>query len=643
MAVRRLAALLLLSAASAATAQPRLGALFSDHAVLQRGRPIAVWGEAAPGEQVAVTLGEARASATAGRDGRWRVELPALAAGGPYALTATSASGAARAEDVMVGDVWLCSGQSNMELQVRHALDSYNQIQSANDPRLRLLNVPRLAVPAPTEHFTQPVAWAPTTPETVGDFSAACYYMVRELRAQHPDVPIGAINASWGGSPIRAWLDEEGARAALPDQRRALETFRRDPAAAGAVFGEEWAAWWRRVRGDAPGAEPWRASDRLHWSPVPAMSYWEQWGDPRFASFNGMVWMRRRFTLTEAEAAQAATLSLGVIDEVDETFVNGVAVGGLYSWEIAREYRLPAGLLRAGENEILVNVFDGSGSGGLGGPAERLRLAFADGSAKPLGEGWEYSVVDPDPGMPPRPAWDAPMGLTFIRNGMIAPLRDYGIAGVAWYQGESDVGQAGYADRLAAMMAGWRRQFRRGDLPFLIVSLANYGPFATAPVASGWAELREQQRLAVARDPHAALVIAMDLGERLDIHPANKIELGRRLARAAEHLAYGAAAPAGPEVAEARREGEDIVVRFTGVTGALRTWSSTRATAFELCGQTQESCRFADAVAEGSNVRIRGDARPATRVRYAWADSPVVNLYDEAPLPPGPFEVPIRP
>jgi sialate O-acetylesterase len=640
--VRRLAALLLLPAASAASAQPHLGQLFLDHAVLQRGRPIAVWGDAAPGEQVIVTLGQASARATADADGGWRVALPAMAAGGPYTLAVAAPSGTAGARDVMVGDVWLCSGQSNMELQVSRALNSYNETQAANDPGLRLLTVPHLAAATPAARFAQPVAWPATTPASVGDFSAACYYMVRALRAAHRGVPVGAINASWGGTPIRAWMDEAGARAATPGDYRALEASRRVPAAANAAFGAHWGAWGRRARGDAPGAEPWHASDRLAWSPVPAMTYWEQWGDPRFAGFDGMMWMRKRFTLTAAEAARGATLSLGVIDEVDETFVNGVAVGGLYSWEAPRDYRLPAGLLHAGENEILVNVFDGSGAGGLAGPADRLRLTFADGTVKPLGAGWQYSVVDPDPGMPPRPVWDVPMGLTFIHNGMIAPLGDYGLAGVAWYQGATDVGQGGgYADRLDAMMAGWRRQFGRPDLPFLIVSLANYGPFATRPVASGWAELREQQRLGVARDPHAALVIAMDLGERLDIHPANKLELGRRLARAALHLAHGAPAPAGPEVAGASREGDAIVVRFAGVTGALHTWSATRATAFELCGPTQESCRYADAVAEGATIRIRADGRPVTRVRYAWADSPVVNLYDEVPLPPGPFEVPI--
>lgn len=638
--MRWLAAGLLFAAATAGQAAPTLNPIFSDHGVLQRGRPISVWGSAAPGERVEVQLGSATASATADRSGTWRVALPAMQAGGPYTLAASSPSGRATANDLLIGDVWLCSGQSNMELQVSRALNSYNDTQSANDPQLRILTVPRRTAAAPQAAIPN-LTWQAVTPASVGEFSAACYYMARELRgSQH--VPIGAIADSWGGTQIRSWMDDASVIAIGDDEARLLALGRRDPANANARFGEIWGAWWRAHSGDAPGAEPWHASDRLRWTPVPSLEYWEQWGDPHFSSFNGMVWMRARITLTAAEAAQAATLSLGVIDELDQSFVNGVAVGNRFSWEAPRDYAVPRGVLHAGVNEILVNIFDGSGAGGFAGPAERLHLTFADGTVKPLGQGWEYSVASVTDS-PPRAPWDEAMGLTAIYNGMIAPLGNYGLAGVAWYQGEADVGLPGsYADRLGAMMATWRRQFGRSDLPFLIVSLANYGPFATQPVESGWAALREQQRLAVKRDPRAGLIVAMDLGERLDIHPANKQEVGRRLARAARILAYGAREPIGPEVARATRSANGISVEFSGVTGALHSWSSNFVTALELCGETPQTCRYAQGHADGGTLRIADDGRPATRVRYGWADSPVTNLYDEAPLPVGPFEVPIN-
>ena len=640
--MRRLALVFLLGTCPAAEAAPQLNNLFSDHAVLQRNRPISIWGTAAPREKVRISLASTTLDVTANATGEWRVELPAMPAGGPFVLSATSATGRATASDIMIGDVWLCSGQSNMELPVSRALDSWNQTQSADDPQFRILTVPHLSGPSSTAVIEAPIKWQAITPQSVGDFSAACYFMVRDLRRSHK-VPMGAINASWGGTPIRAWLDESGAAVTGGEDFAQLQLFRRDPAAANKGFGEKWAAWWRDKTGDHAGQEPWHASDRLNWSSVPRIEYWEQWGDPRFADFNGMMWMRNRFNLTAAEAAKGATISLSVIDEIDETFLNGSAVGGRYTWEEPRQYRIPAGLLRPGENEVLVNVFDGSGAGGMSGPAENVKLIFSDGTIKQLDQGWQYSVVTQDVGSGPLSPWDSAMGLTQIYNGMIAPLRDYGLTGVAWYQGEADVGQPGsYADRLAAMMRGWRTQFGQPRLPFLIISLANFGPAASKPIASGWAELREQQRLGVQRDPNAALVVAMDLGERLDIHPANKIELGRRLARAANILAYGGTGSIGPEVATARRSPSGIEVEFKGVTGSLETWSGTRALAFELCGTTQESCRFADAVAAGNSVRIADDGKPATRVRYGWADTPVTNLYDEEQLPPGPFEVPLK-
>ncbi|HWT13514.1 MAG TPA: sialate O-acetylesterase [Allosphingosinicella sp.] len=642
--MKRAAALAALVMSAQVAAQPTLDPLFSDHAVLQRGRPIAVWGTAAPSERVTVTLGSASASARAGRDGRWRVALPAMDAGGPYTLSAAGASGAGvQAQDLQIGDVWLCSGQSNMEWPVSQALNGGNEAQNAQDGLVRILTVPQRTAIAPEVSLPTEVRWQTVSPETIRDFSAACWFMVRDLR-QSQDVPIGAIDASWGGTRIRPWMSEAAVRAVGDvEDAELLALHRRDPVAAARRFGEAWGRWWRERTGDSAGAEPWRDSSRLAWRPVPSISPWEQWGDPAFADFNGSVWVRRKVVLTEAEASGGATLSLGVIDDLDQTFVNGVGVGSSFGWALAREYRLPPGLLRAGENEILVNIGDSWGFGGFQGPAERLRLTLSDGTPKPLGEGWEYSVVDPSVGTPPRAPWDSHAGVATIYNGMIAPLRDFGLRGVAWYQGESDVGVPGYAGRLAAFMAAWRDQFDAPRLPFLIVSLANFGSFATTPVASGWAELREQQRLGADRDPNAALVVAMDLGERTDIHPPNKQEVGRRLARAARALAYGAAEPgSGPEILRARRSGEGVVLEFAGVTGSLRTWSGERALAFELCAEAQESCRFADATAAGTIVRIADDGRPATRVRYAWADSPVTNLYDEAPLPVGPFEVPIE-
>jgi sialate O-acetylesterase len=277
------------------------------------------------------------------------------------------------------------------------------------------------------------------------------------------------------------------------------------------------------------------------------------------------------------------------------------------------------------------------------GPADKLMLRFPDGSSLPLGSDWFYAVAT-NKSPPPRAPWDANAGLGLIYNGMIAPMGGFGLRGVAWYQGESDVGVAGYAQRLGALFTGWRDQFGRADLPMLVVELPNFGPVATSPTDSGWAALREAQRAAVAADARAARAVTLDLGDRTNLHPLGKAPVGVRLARAARALAHGAAlAPSGPQIAGAARDGNSIVLRFGGVTGALHGWSDTHILGFELCAQTQASCRYVPARASGDTVVLAGDDQPATRIRYAWADSPVVNLYDEAELTPGSFEVPIAP
>ena len=413
-------------ASAPAWSAPKLDTLFSDHAVLQRERPIAIWGTADPREELTVSLADTTVSVRAGRDGRWRATLPARSAGGPYSLIVNDPGGtSAKAEDILVGDVWLCSGQSNMEWPVKQALNGGNEVQAANDPQVRILTVPQRTAISPEASLPAGTRWAAVTPESAADFSAACWFMVRELKRDQK-VPFGAIDASWGGTRIRPWMDEAAARAGGgAEDAELLSLYRRDQPAAARRFGEQWGAWWRTQSGDAPGQEPWNASSRLQWKPFPAIVAWENWGDPAFASWNGYVWARRRITLTAQEAASGATLSLGVIDDLDQSFVNGVGVGSQFGWSNPRDARLGPGVLKAGENEILVNIGDSWGAGGFQGPADLLKLTLADGTVKSLAEGWEYSVVPAAYGNSPRAPWDSHAGLSTIYNGMVAPLGNF--------------------------------------------------------------------------------------------------------------------------------------------------------------------------------------------------------------------------
>jgi sialate O-acetylesterase len=634
-------------AADPAPPGPLFASVFQDHAVLQRDRPIAVWGTAGAGETVAVTLDGEQASAVADASGRWSARLPAMPAGGPFTLEARAASGDTQTlSDVVVGEVWLCSGQSNMELTVARSKNGGFVASRSADDGLRLLSVPHVHRLAPADDLPEGAVWRLATPETVRTFSAACYFAGQKLRDTEK-VPVGLVVSAWGGSAAEAWTAEAGLRAAgsFDDRLDLLGEYRRDEAAANQRMGRMWEDWWRAH--SKAGTEPWRPElDRTGaWTDVPEpMRNWKTWGVPLLLRHDGMVWFRRTVTLAPAQAKRAATLSLGAIDEVDETWVNGRPIRNTFGWGTDRTYALPKDVLRAGENVIVVNVLSTWDAGGMTGPAEKLSLAFDDGTRVALGGGWRYQVVPLEMGRPPRAPWESVAGLTTLYNGMIAPLGPLGVRGAVWYQGETNAdAPEGYQAILAGLMSSWRTQLG-AELPFVIVQLPGFGPAPTEPVESGWSEIREAQRRAVEADAHAALAVTIDLGERDDIHPTNKRDVGLRIARAARSVAYGETiAPTGPAVSSARLEPGRLVVSFRDVEVELLTYSSSQAIAFELCGAQPGSCRFVSGTAEGDQVVIPLESDvPPGRVRFCWGDSPMCNLSDESGLPAGPFELALR-
>lgn len=643
---RRVGLALLLGTAAAwpalAEARPRILTPMSAHAVLQRDRPIVVEGAADAGEGVTVALGGASATATADGKGRWRATLPAMAATAtPLTLTVTGKDGAADTlDDLLVGDVWLCSGQSNMEYPTKQALNGEMLVNTAANDGIRLLDVAHHVGLSADEMLEKRPVWAAASPASVRDFSAACYLMVKEMAAK-ANVPMGAIDSSWGGTKILPWIDTTDARKlpGLAADVDLLALYARDHAAGLRAFGDRWGEWWRKASGTKRGQEPWNAPDRLSWTPVPKFGPWEEWGVPALADYNGLVWFRQGFDLAQAPTGDGV-IELAGIDELDTVWINGVPVGATFGWGDWRRYTVPRAALKKGHNEIMVALGDTYGPGGMFGPADKIQFTPAGGQPIPLGTGWRYSVYKPNDQSYPRSPWESHAGLGTLYNGMIAPLGPIGLKGVAWYQGESDVGLASYGDRLAALMTGWRRQFQNPDLPFLIVQLANFGAPPVKIENSAWAALRETQRLAVLRDPHAALATTVDIGVRNDIHPADKNELAKRLVFAQAHLEAGDRANAsGPMIASATRTGGEVVLRFNGVQGALHVWSAAAPIGFELCDAS--ACRYANATVNGAEVRL-ADAKPGdVRVRYAWADAPVVNFYDEAPHPVVPFEVTI--
>ncbi|WP_066718808.1 sialate O-acetylesterase [Sphingomonas pituitosa] len=629
-----------LCAAAGAHAQPRLDGVFSSHAVIQRDQPITLAGSARPGETVMISLAGRSVSIAADRDGRFKAQLPALPAGGPFTLTLAAPSGATVLDDILIGDVFLCSGQSNMEMKVRDAQSLFPEAHAPVDQRLRLLTVDKRTAVAPLARFDASPVWQIAGPDTSPSFSAACLYMVQSLR-RDGDVPVGAIHSSWGGSRISAWMSDTALRrSGLADEADLLALYARDPAAATRRTSTLWEAWWRAASGEAAGSEPWQPNAVLDWRPVPAFTNFESWGVPELANYNGMLWYQRTVELTDAQARGAATLSLGMIDDADRTWVNGIGVGGTSLAGAQRIYVLPAGTLKSGRNVLTVNDDDVYALGGMLGPVEAMRLTLADGTSIPLGTGWRYAIARRVPGAAPRVPWDDINGAGTLFNAMLAPLAPIRLAGIAWYQGESDTAIPGYDQRLRAMIADWRDRFGSPATAFVIAQLANYGAPASAPSESGWADVRDAQRRVAATDPHAGLAVTLDIGDASDIHPGEKRLVGQRLAQAMRAALAGARdGRAGPAIASVERQGSGVVLHFTGVTGALHTNSSDQAIGFELCGPAPGSCRFAAARAAGASVTLAGDGKPVTRVRYVWADAPATNLADEARLPVGTFEL----
>ncbi|UDF02872.1 sialate O-acetylesterase [Asticcacaulis sp. AND118] len=623
--------------------KPLLGDMFRDHAVLQRDRPVPVWGEARPGETVTLTFGSNRVTAVSDASGRWRAELPPMSAGGPYVLEAAAGAARQTVSDVLVGDVFLCSGQSNMEWNLKDSDGATELIATSQNDTLRMMTVTKTQAFTPQTHFATPTDWQIASPATTPHWSAVCYTFARDLQTQ-TRVPVGLISSSWGGSKIQPWMSREalqkigGYEAGLD----MLDTYAADPGKAAQTYGQAFVRWWQASKG--PGT-PWAVTPQAlsGWAAAPDVSRnFEDWGVKALADYNGPLWYAITVKLSADEAKQGATLSLGAIDDIDLTFVNGVAVGYTSAPPESRHYKLAPGSLKAGDNVIVVQAVDLWAKGGMFGQAAR-ELRLADGKAKPLQTGWRYWQPPANVRFPPTAPWDPTGGLITLHQAMIAPIGPYALTGALWYQGESNTGEAAqYEALMAGLMADWRQQYGR-DTAFLLVQLANFGAMPSAPVESGWAGVRDAQRRAALNDGNAAYAVTIDIGNPTDIHPRDKLTVGKRLSRAAQSLIYKAPlTPSGPVPVDAIRSNGQVTVRFASLDGALTARGGQVPLRFELCGEGWASCQYADAHIIGETVVLSGPlAATAARVRYCWGDSPVCNLTDAA-LPVSPFEISVK-
>ncbi|HEX8147534.1 MAG TPA: sialate O-acetylesterase [Pyrinomonadaceae bacterium] len=645
------ASLLLLVLVSAAHADVRVPSVVGDNMVLQQGRKVRVWGWAEPGERVTVSFRGDRASATADARGRWEVFTGPHKAGGPFELTVAGRN-TLTFRNVLVGEVWVCSGQSNMEWSLANAQDGAREAAAADYPFVHLFTVSKKTSAEPLDDVEG--RWVVTTPKEAAQFSAVGFFFGRELH-RRLNVPVGLIHTSWGGTPAEAWTSR-GALSADPTLRPILERYDRQLADLPRLQREYAAAqaeWARRYmtadsdnRGEPEGyAKP--EYDATSWKRMRLPQFWESAG----LDVDGVVWFRREVEVPAAWAGKDLTLKLGAIDDFDTTYFNGGRVGSTgadtpNAWTARRSYRVPGSLVRAGRNTLAVRVFDRMGGGGFGGGEMSLAPAHpAAGNAVSLDGEWSYKEEAVVPSrridwgsQPQAPGPANPNSPTVLYNAMLAPLFPYAIRGAIWYQGESNAGRAQqYRTLFPAMIRDWRAAWDIGDFPFYFVQLANWKARPVDSVDSEWAELREAQTLTMRAAPNTGMAVAIDIGDPEDIHPRNKLDVGLRLARWALADTYGVKTEkSGPLYDSYKVEGDRVRVRFTHA-GGLKTRDGAAPAGFYVAGADRKFVPAEARVEKGEVVVWGKGVRAPVAVRYAWADNPAANLYNSEGLPASPF------
>ncbi|MDF7814920.1 sialate O-acetylesterase [Hymenobacter sp. YC55] len=630
--------------AAPAQAQIRLPHLVGSGMVLQREQPVTIWGWASAGEKVTVAFQGKTYQATATPAGKWRVALPALKAGGPYTMT-LKASNQVQLNDILVGDVWLCSGQSNMEMPMSSVKDKYpEEMASANNPRIRQFLVPmRYAFQGPQENVTGG-RWMAATPQSIGQFSAVGYFFAKDLYAKY-QVPIGLIKNAVGGSPAEAWLSAAALKQ-FPVYEQKSEKYRDSAYLAEVQVRERETsrAWQQRLhqadQGEAPNQTKWSSLQysATDWPTMNVPGYWSYQG---LGPINGVVWFRKEVHVPASMVGHPAQLELGTIVDSDSTYVNGQLVGSAGSQYDLRKYTIASGVLVPGRNTIVVRVINNSGRGGF--TPEKLYQLRAGGQSLDLNGPWHYKLGASTTPAPSTTYFQfLPGGLY---NGMIAPLLPYAIKGVLWYQGESNAGHPqDYQALMTSLINDWRQHYQQPNLPFLYVQLPDFMATRKEPSESGWAELRESQRRLLAM-PYTGMAVTLGLGEWNDIHPLAKQPVGQRLALAAEKVAYGdrQVVYSGPLYQAMQVAGNKVTLKFSNVGSGLVT-KDGEPRHFAVAGADHKYV-WAKAKLEGNQVVVWSDQVPnPVSVRYAWADNPEgANLYNREGLPASPFQASIQP
>ena len=633
--------LVFISFFASAITQVRLPKLISDGMILQRDIQLKIWGWASAGEPVSVVFKEKVYAAKADQHGNWLIVLPAQKTGGPYNMR-IKATNEIVIKNILIGDVWLCSGQSNMELTMERLKYKYaGEIRNGDNSEIRQFTVPdKYDFKRPQDDVVAG-QWVTATGKDIYTFSGVAWFFARKLYEKYK-VPIGLINSALGGSPAEAWISEKAIQK-FPVYYEEAQKFKNDALIDSIEKSDKRLSsdWYNLLNERDEGLKyKWTDTgfDDEGWEQFTVPGYWPGTGT---GFLNGAVWFRKKIEVPASMIGEPAKLELGRIVDADSVFLNGQFVGSTGYQYPPRRYELPPAILKQGSNIIVIRVISNSGSGGFV-PGKRYELATKNDTIDLKG-GWKYKTGSTMQPLPPQTfiRWK-PVGLY---NAMIAPLINYSIKGAIWYQGEANTSHpADYRNLMHTLVNDWREKWNQGDFPFIYVQLANFMESKPSPGESNWAELRQQQ-LNLLSVPNTAMAVAVDIGEWNDIHPENKKDVGTRLALQAERIAYGdkKIIASGPLYQSMKVEGNKIILSFSNTGNGLMVKGGTHLKQFAIAGMDGHY-EWAKAIIKGNKVIVWSDnIRHPVSVRYAWAGNPEgANLYNGEGLPASPFFADVR-
>jgi len=631
-----------------AKAQVRLPQLVSDGMVLQRDAKIKIWGWASPGEKVKIKFNRHNFTITASANGQWSAILPAMKAGGPFAMD-INAKTHIIINDILIGDVWFCSGQSNMVLPMERVKEKYpDVIDSANYPQIRNFFIATVSDVSKIYDDLPPGKWLAANPKNALNFGAASYFFAKQLYNKY-HVPIGLINSSVGGTPIQAWISEDGLknisqyadRLTILKDTAYLNNIQKKTAERKELDSRPVKLTDKGLTGHVKWYDTTYVAQGWHRFWLPGY-----WADQGIHGLNGVVWFRKEINVPASMTGKPAKLFMGRIVDADYLYVNGMLSGSTSYQYPPRRYNLPAGLLKPGKNIIVIRVVNTAGKGGF--VPDKPYYLTADGQNIDLRGDWQYKVGQVFPpkndrdNFIPFSAQNEPTGLY---NTMVAPVINYATKGILWYQGEANTLRPNeYEQLLPALIADWRNKWREGNIPFIYAQLPGFMEVDYSPEESKWAQLREAQ-LKTLSVPNTAMAVTIDAGEWNDIHPLDKKDVGERMAVCAEKIAYGDSGlvASGPIYHSAKIEGNKIVITFNNVGGGLIAKGGDELSQFAIAGEDGKYL-WANAVIKDNKVIVWSDEiTQPLYVRYAWADNPEgANLYNKEGLPASPFTTDTR-